>query len=310
MDKRQQAVVSHKLEPYGWRTTQRESKDDYEQRATAGKWGSIASAVINYQNKHNGASPTDLMISKDSGLTPDQVRYHLREMEKAGLIKDVKGWPRHILVSDVTKVQRITQLDIPAQRKVEEAKVEHSHNLRYDAAGRKVSKKKPFMVRAREIAQAVIDHYDQYGQAPSHSWVKDRVYGPDAGGGTMSSVVKKMVQLGWLYHTSRRHRDLAVTGLGRAALFGQIGEQLHTDTPVNPVGDRPRATAKPSGYVSITAPDFEMRPVPSQRPVRDVRPTIPRPVRVAAPQGNPDLSNVEDMDLVLELNNRGFRVTR
>lgn len=300
MDKKQEAVVSNRLEPLDWRTTQRENRDHYEQRETAEKWGSILTAIINYQNKHNGQSPTDIILSKDTGLTVDQVRYHLRRMEQADLIKDIRGWPRHIVVANATKVQAMTQMEVAKPRKQEEANVVHSHQVHAEMlATPKRGETKPFIVRAKEVAQAIIDHYDQFGHAPRMKWIKARVYktGHGATGGGLSGVIKQMTELGWVYHKKGCRHDLAVTGLGRAALFGQVNNQLHTDTPINPMPSAPQAAPEP--------PPEPVYRAPPPKP----RPSIPRPVaRPAVPEGN--LANVPDVDLILELNSRGFRVSR
>jgi hypothetical protein len=302
VDRTQEVTASRRLEPLGWRGTQRENAGDYEQMATAGKWALIASTVIGFQNKHGGASPTDLQISRDAKLTTEQVRYHLREMEKAGLIKDVKGWPRHIIVTNVAKVQQLAQLAVmpSVTGKVEEAKVEQSHEVQ--RVRRTISGRKPFVARAKQIAQAIIDHYDQFGKPPTNKWLKERVYG-HIDGGNMTAVTKQMVALGWLFHQSRRRADFALTGLGRAALFGQVDDQLHTDTPINPM-ERSIKEDGPEPFEEVA------------RPAKP-RPTIPRRVReppaAFAPLNLPAsyaLAGHSDVDLVLELINRGFMVRR
>lgn len=304
--------ISNRLEPRPWRTTQRENRGNYEQRATAGKWASILTAVISYQNKHNGYSPTDLILSRDTGLSPGQVRYHLREMEKGGIITDLKGWPRIILVQNVAKVQAITQLEsMPrnvAETETKEAKVMDTSQLdtRKSSMGKSTTGRKPFMVRAREVAQAIVDHYDEYGSPPKVTWVRDRVYRPDGGasGGSASRIITQMTEHGWLHHRPR-HRDLTVTGLGRAALFGQLQEQLHTDTPVNP-------QPKPRSQFKAETPPSPVDPYANWNPPKPPQPTIqwptPEAPRIATGQGT--LSGVPDVDLVIELTSRGFKVSR
>jgi hypothetical protein len=280
-----QEVVSRRLEPLNWRTTQRESRDDYEQRASAGKWGAIATAVINYQNKHKGMSPTDPMIAAQT------------------------GWPRHIVVANLAKVQSMTQLGIsrPAPKQ-EEAKVIDTNELNIVPSA-KVGSRAAFIERAKQVAQAIVDHYDQHGKPPRMKYIKEQVYGlgsPNGGtGGGLSGVVKKMTELGWLYHQPRCHNDLSLTGLGRAALFGKVDNQLHTDTPINPM-ERKVAS-------KMIAEPEPIATQPSPQPVQP-QPSIPRPVpETRTYRASPDPAAVamfEDVDLVMELMRRGFKVSR
>jgi general stress protein YciG len=320
VDKEQ--TVSRRLEPERWWTTRRENPDDYQEHASVKKWASIAAAIINYQNRHGGQSPTDATIARDAGLTLPQVHYHMHEMEKAGLIAERRGFPRHIVMGDVAKVQRLTQLEIKPPQKVKEAKVVHTTNN---------SVRKPFMDRARLVAQAVMDHYDQHGEAPRSSWVAEQVFGHTRRTGSLTRVVREMVELGWLYHKNGCHRDMALTGAGRAALFGQINDTLHTDTPVSPT--EKKMTAAEAGSLGGQARARNLPPerlseigrlggqrkaaMYSEQPAMEIRraqPGIPRPVPEAetyAVKPHPDAVQLfEDIDLVLELNRRGYRVSK
>lgn len=296
-----------RLEPYNWRTRQRENPSDYEQRQSPAKWSAILTAVVNYQNKHHGLSPTDLMIAQDTGLSAGQVGYHIREMEKAGLIKDSKRWPRHIAVEAVAKVQELAHLPIePIEQK--EEKVEQARTVTDTSVPEQRTytraKRKPFMARAKQVAQAIIDHYDMYGSAPQQKWIGDRIFGenPSAKHGRVSYIVTKMVELGWLHHKPGHQHDLAVTGLGRAALFGQINETLHTDTPVSRVDPT-------VDYVNEqVAPPPPPPPPPPTIPRVTVPPaTFTGKVVLSSPA---DLGMIEDVDLIIALTQRGFKVSR
>lgn len=299
-----------RLEPNTWHTSRREDAADYEQRQTPAKWAAILTAVINYQNKHHGVSPTDQMISKDTGLSPGQVQYHLKEMEKGGLLRDSKGWPRIITVENVAKVQTMTQIEtLPKIERVKEAVAMDTSQLetnkpRKRGGARDMSNKKDFMTRAKMAAQAIIDHYDQYGTAPRMQWLRDKVYGPPApgtvrSGGGISTIIKKMTQLGWVYHQNKHHRDIALTGLGRAALFGEVESQLHTDTRVNPSDVYRPSIPRPAPVAPIAMEVRRAEPAPP-----------PPPPVVIAPQEPSNLSGVETIDLVIELNRRGFKINR
>lgn len=309
-EKQKLEVVSRKLEPYPWRTTQREARGDYEQRDTSRKWGRIARAIINYQNKHHGMSPTDQMIALDSGLSPGQVQYHLREMEKAKLIQDNKGWPRRITVKEVAKVKVMDLPTPPKPEKVEEARVTDTNKVfdgptttRGTPREREYTKRLPFMERARQLAEAVIDHYDQYGTAPNGKYLKQRVFGRVRDGGGLSRIVNKMVDLGWLHHEPRKQHDYAVTGLGRAALFGQVNERLHTDTPINPF--EPPVAPRPTIPRPVATPSISVTEAEIRRAVQEMS----KPAKVERLEPT-NLGDFEDVDLVIELTNRGFKVHR
>lgn len=314
-----------RLEPYNWRNTQREQRRDYEQRQTPSKWSAILTAIINYQNKHNGVSPSDQMVSQDTGLSPGQVQYHLREMEKAGLIKDSKGWPRIISVEHAAKVQSLAMLEQRTIEKVEEVKIMDTK----DITAKTPSGRKQFVTRAREIAQAIVDHYDQHGHAPYMRDVREKVYGSGKGG-SLSGIIRKMTSLGWLHHKERHHHDLAVTGLGRAALFGQLDEQLHSDMPINPPETKvtfsaypPRRRQAPQPTIPrVPARDPVVRPAPETMrfgpdpspidweypPPHRGDPVSPPPAMEVRQQ--PYMKGVSDVDLIIELTRRGFKVSR
>lgn len=350
--------IRRRLENEEWLTTQRENERNYEQVATPLKWSGILTFVIDYQNKHRGMSPTDLMISHATKLSPGQVQYHLRAMEVAGLIRDHRGWPRRISVESAAKVQSMTQIETQPTEKVKEVKTMDSEVLQ--TAAKKVlgpTGRKAFMERAKALGQAVIDHYDQYGVPPDGAYLKEHVYGRVTAGGGLSRVTEQMVALGWLYHKHGYHRDYALTGLGRAALFGQIGEQLHPDTPINPPENNENkqlsegsrrfwaslspeeraARGRHAANARWQKPSIPRDVMPSQRGgfaraaqqsplvMAEVRRAVaPTPKEelvslkterfVATPSQdtaqNYSITGMSDVDLIIELTRRGFKVSR
>lgn len=306
--------IANRLEGERWKTTQRENRKDYEQIATASKWAAILSAVIIYQNKHKGMSPTDQMLAKDTGLSAGQVQYHIKEMEKAGLIKDRKGWPRHIAVENATKVQMLTQVVSLTKPKMEERTMDNTSQP--ETRERRYTGRKAFMQRARQAAQAIVDYHDQHGRAPYMREIGEAVYG--AKSGAITNLIQQMVDHGWLHHTPRKHHDLCLTGLGRAALFGQAEEQLHTDTRVNPM------ERVENGYRSYQPRPSIPRPVPQEMVTHVAGPPLDMEVRRVAdytppptteptpttPENVYSIKGLSDVDLIIELTRRGFKVSR
>ena len=310
MEKQSLAKVSQRLEPRDWRTTQRENRGDYEQRATAGKWGAILSAIINYQNKHHGLTPTDIMIAKDTRLSIGQVQYHLREMEKAGLIKDNKGWPRIIRVEQVAKVEDLTAMVPSRPEKVEEVEVMDTATMegvvRRDSRGRRLTPKLGFMERAKQAAQAIMDSYDNRGRAPEVQEISAAL--GYAKSGAASDVIAKMAAHGWVHHSRKKHRDLALTGLGRDVL---LNGGRREPARVNDFGAAPQSMAMALRRdTSREEPQVEAPP-PEPTPAPRVRSGTDLLLELLGERGQKhDFSQVDDLDLVLEAKRRGFKVSR
>lgn len=298
------------LERENWRTTQRENRRQYEQQSTAGKWGSILSAIIAHQNKNHGISPPNHIISRDTGLSPGQVQYHIAEMEDRGLITDMKGWPRRIVVKDIVKVAGLSIAETKPFTKPEEAKVVNMS----DTKTRTDFSKTPFVERAKQVAEAVTDYHDRYGKAPGTKDIQTALgYKSSAGA---SRLVNRMADIGWLFHKRRNHHDLVLTALGRALLFGEVREDVDTNTPVH--GDR---LPSQRGYDSRVNPvHVREQPratvVPELQPVHmEVRRATPEPqsppvVAEASVAVSHNLSGVDTVDLLLELQARGLKVSR
>jgi DNA-binding Lrp family transcriptional regulator len=283
--------------------------------------------VIDYQNKHHGLSPTDLMISKGTNLSAGQVQYQMKQMEEAGLIKDYnrRGSPRRIEVKDAVKVQDLSIVAIkPKAEKATEVIMDTKEQKLHAGHGPLgPTGRKGFMARALEVAEAIQDHWDHYGVSPNGNYIKERVYSRTTNGGGLSRVVKKMVDLGWLMHRYKS-QSYVLTGLGRAALFGQQEETLHTDTPVHPKPPEPQLSEAlvEAGYKGKRGMPRGLgwgygRTIPRDLPRAGVavevrRETPPPPMPKPAPVMDDEAPTpyISDMDLVLELTRRGFKVSR
>lgn len=285
------------LERQPWRTTQRENPSDYEQAASAGKWGMLLNAILNYQNKHHGLSPTDQILSKTTGLSVTQVRYHLNELEKAGLIKDNRGWPRIIKVEDVAKVGTGKAIPPEPPEKVEEVRTMDSTEV----TGR--SRAHPnyigdFVSRATAAAKAITEHYERYGVAPGVKKVADALGYKSTG--SVSLLIAQMVQRGWLKHKPNKHGDLTVTGAGRAALLdGGQGVSATAEAAFT-------APPQPEPLPQATTPE----PVATRGATVETGNDALIMSLVREMHSNAGLQNVSDLDLVLELRERGFKVSR
>jgi hypothetical protein len=288
---------------------------------TVDKWADIIGVVLHFQNTMNGVSPSNVYIAKQTGMSGGQVGYHLKRMQERGLVEDDGEWPRHIKVL-ASKVQSQPKLDLNPNPQVfgkTEVKTVESTDIGAGTGKRqynRIAARRSFLDRAREFAEILMDHYDKHGEAP---YLKDvaaqmgyapRSKGSTKGGSTtggLSRVVQEMTRRGWLHHRPGHQRDMVLTGLGRAVLFG-VDEEVHTDMPVQPQQRKvsPMATAFPNP----NQPDVTIRraepPIPMRAPEA--------PVSVAPPTftatGHPDLSNVDTVDLLLELQSRGLKVSR
>lgn len=259
------------LEPYRWRTTQRESRSHYDRRKTPAKWGAIINAIIAYQNENDGVSPTNYKLAKLARLSTPQLKYHMTKMEDVGLIKTDGAYPQHITVNAVTKPTKTT-----------EERIMNMHGLNPE---RVKATRKPFMARAKDVAVAITEHTLQYGEPPEIKWLTSRVYGKNEGGpssgGYTSTVVAKMVKLGWVSHKKGSHSDLVVTDKGRTALFDEPPKQQRVLT-LTPAMEMPKQT------------------------VVELRRAGPEP---SAPKEYP-IKGQSDVDLIIELTRRGFKVSR
>lgn len=311
---KERKTLTEQLEPMAWRVTQREAQKGYEHADTIEKWGDIIAAVMDFQNRWEGHSPSNQCIAKMTNLSPGQVGYHLKRMEERGLIADDGQWPRHITIY-AAKVQNVQEkLPLQTEWPIKE-------EVKTVTTTRAKAHRQNFLDRAKEFAQHLQDSYDQTGQAPYLGEVAvkmgyrvegQRESGKRGGTGGLSRVVQQMVERGWLYHKPKHQRDMRLTGLGRAILFGVNDEEVHTDMPVRPpqVAQQPEpapvpmATAFPA-RVEVRRAEPVPAPIDYRAPV--AQPTAPpAPVPVTPP----DLKGVDTVDLLLELQSRGLKVSR
>jgi hypothetical protein len=304
--------ISEQLEALNWRTTQREQQRGYEHMDTVDKWAEIIGAIMHFQNTMNGVSPSNQYIAKETGLSGGQVGYHLKRMQERGLIYDDGQWPRHIQII-AAKVQTQPALDLqdnrPKMGKTEVKAVESSQ-----IGGKTRKQRQGFMDNAKRFAEILVDHWDKYGEAPYMTDIAIKMgYGDGgnrrAGTGALSRVANEMVRRGWLHHERKHQRDMVLTGAGRAALFNEVRGELHTDMPVHTTKPNPMATAFPA----LRPPEMTIRRAEPPIPMRVAEPVPTPPIDYRAKTAPPeqlDLSKVDTVDLLLELQDRGLKVTR
>jgi hypothetical protein len=166
-------------------------------------------------------------------------------MEAKGLITDTKGWPRRIIVWASTKEVRDHEpLPLLKAAKTEEEMQPHENT---DLPPQQPAKRKRgvgLLDNAKLIAQAITDYYDQHGKAPRQREIAAQLgYSTPNSSSGLSRPIMQMVERGWLHHKPH-HRDYMLTALGRAILFGEVREEVHTDMPVRPAnsnGHQPQA---------------------------------------------------------------------
>lgn len=210
------------IEGEDWRTTRREAPEGgYQQRQTVARWGAILSAVVAYQNKHHGLSPTNGSIARDTGLSVGQVEYHLKEMEAAGLVKDNTGFPRHLTVV-AAKIQDAIIRPLP-QPKPTEAKTMDTKDMpkftrKNPPTGKDRKRREEFFNAAERMARLIDQYWGEHGESPEGLWLRKQMGFKTAG---ISRISKAMVEHGWLAHQRGKYRDYRLTSLGVTALLGR-----------------------------------------------------------------------------------------
>jgi hypothetical protein len=237
-------------------------------------WTKIIAAVLHYQHTHHGLSPTDEMIAIESGLSRDVVRSQMRIMEQQELLTDSKRWPRIIKINRGHTIDALLDKIDPKQKPVlrvvpkEEVKMEALNNSKHPK-GKRYKRRYPFLEAAKKFAQALVNFQDEHGRSPHlYEISKELGYGGPTGlnTGGLSRVLRKMAEQGWVHHTPRHQRDIVLTSLGRAMLFGVNGEVLHTDMPVIPT-DAGKAILE---QAAPRVPHVEVRRAQAPTPMVDV----------------------------------------
>jgi hypothetical protein len=246
-----------------------------------------------------------------------------------------------------TKSKSVDRQEPPAEPPAPTEEEENMATVEVPEVGHTRSGKKKresFLVNAKRFAQVLTDYYDTHGHAPLIKDIAKQLGYHEVKPVGVSRVVKEMVQRGWLHHKSGCHADFVLTGLGRAVLFGEpIREDIHTDALVRPQPVKAQQPApppqheirrkadkpfRPAGSPHIPTPTRRREPVtgyyqpppyrPSRHLLEEIAPVIrePEPQQVSPqwPENEPptsiNLAKVDSVDLLLELQARGFRVTR
>ena len=198
----------------------------------------------------------------------------------------------------------------------------------------KRKKREPLLVNAKRFARALDGYRALYGMTPMIKEIAPALgYSLDKPVG-LSRVIRKMVDQGWLKHRANHQRDLTLTDLGRKVLLGNghedhdVPETEQEDvrpTPPTPTYARPpqnnlaeqRGTWSPMMKVMTPKPEPEPEPEPEPLPDPEV---APEPDRSNWPEPGPVtpqpinvvewLTGIDTVDLVLELQDRGFKIVR
>ena len=294
-------AMSEQFVRLGWRVG-----DDPPQLIDS-RWSDIIGCILKYQQEHGGKTPFVPVIAQHTGMSPGQVQFHLEQLKKRGFIIERGTWPLRLSVV-ASAVQAVKQEAAPAAPPEEEevmATVTPPRPVREKRTGHK--RRESFLVNAKRFAQVLTDYYDRHGHAPLIKDIAEELGYSAAKPVGVSRVVKEMVERGWLHHKAGHHGDFVLTGIGRAVLFGEpLREEVHTDMPVRPQSERriePDPHYPPTQMVSPVVQAYRPKPEPEpERPaMREYQPVA---------QTVANLSDIDSVDLVLELTARGFRVSR
>jgi hypothetical protein len=324
-------AMADQLVRLGWRV------GDDPPLAIDSRWSDIIGCILKYQQEHGGRTPFIPVIAMDTGMSPGQVQFHLEQMKKRGFIVEKGTWPLRLVVmatavqaAEAEKQEQAPPVKKPlaAPKEAPPKEEEIMATVQVPAPARLPSGKKKresFLVNAKRFAQALTDYYDEHGEAPLLKDIAHRLGYAGRHTAGLSRITNEMVQRGWLHHKDNCQRDWVLTGLGRAVLFGEpLRDHVHTDMPVRPQPTRVFEPApQPEVKMEVRRADVPAKPVasrgwgePERSPVMRVYAPKPEPERPAMREYEPvakavaDLSDVDSVDLVLELTARGFRVSR
>jgi predicted transcriptional regulator/DNA-binding transcriptional regulator YhcF (GntR family) len=201
-----------------WHTTRRENPRNYEMPDTPAIWARITSAIIDHQNKHGGASPSDRSIAENTLLSIGQVQYHLREMANAQVITVLGDYPRVIAVHQITKPTK----EPPKEAAKEEAMhITGTVKRTFNGPDGREHEMKPFIVRAKDVALALEEYWRDHGEGPPVLWLQERVFGfSNTSTGSATRIVQQMVERGWVTHKKGYVGDTKLTEEGRKVLLG------------------------------------------------------------------------------------------
>ena len=276
-----------------WRVDQRESRRGYQHHDTVKKWAAILNFIVLYQNRH-GFAPMNHVIGKETNLSVGQVQYHMGKMHEQCLIHDHGNThPRMIdlLASGKLLTGQVKREDVsPSEAAEYETLVATSEGEEPIVEAAKEDKKMPSKsIPLHEAMPSIAEYIDGYikdfGEPPTGVAVAKHMGQSEA---ATARVIMKMVALGYIDKPKRSQKNW-LTGLGRAKLLNRGG--VGTQMPVEPKAPEKPTETRDSGRVVRSPRAHDRAPM--------------RPPRAAT---KADLSDVETLDLIVELNSRGYRI--
>lgn len=213
------------------------------------------------------------------------------------------------------------------KRKTEETKMEPKEKTVVVVAPVGYNRKwLPRVDTLKDIARRIQDHWDRFGVPP---YLLDLTVARAKTTGGLSPIIAYMRERGWLTHTDGKHRDYALTDLGREVLLDRpvvseadveemeaMFEKPVEDVapPVEPVPEEPQGTLV-GGASGIMADLHRADPFlrrAAETVIDSSEWNAHPPLVVPQPFGDnkPPLTAYEDGALVMELINRGYMVTK
>lgn len=284
-------VVDKAIEPAEWRVTSAEQASGYNQAASIEVWGAVLRFVMEWQNVHEGESPTMFEIARNLGISGKSVRYHCGQMMLRGLIK-YGPTGIQILGAGNALVAKPAEAQGPSEQ-TKEARVTTTERKTPTIS---------FVERAKALAKFVRDFQQRYGISPTMKETADGLgyNSPSA----VSALVRDMGHRGWIDHAPATKNCGTLTSLGMATLInGNVGNLREEDVQAAADHIERQEAAQAQEPVTIQMPWLDPKTVAE---------AMSRPAAITRISAEPDphLSQVSDADLILELLDRGFMVTR
>lgn len=284
-----QRVVDKAIEPAEWRVTSAEQASGYNKAASIEVWGAVLRFVMEWQNVHEGESLTMFEIARNLGVSGKSVRYHCGQMMLRGLIK-YGPTGIQILGAGNALVAKPAEAQGPSEQ-TKEARVTTTERKTPTIS---------FVERAKTLAKFVSAYQKLYGNPPTMKEAAEGIgyNSPSA----ISALIRDMGHRGWIDHVPATKTCGTLTSLGVATLInGNAAPLFDQQVEVEREQDEKWA-GEMAPALTMTLKDYEG---PEQDPS-----ATPDVSRMDDQTGPPDLATVRDADLILELLDRGFMVTR
>lgn len=294
-------------------------------------YANIIKAIKTYQSKHRGMTPTDQMISNEVGLPPHQVGYCIRQLEREGKLSVASLWPRHIIFPkgkeviieaaaprNETNIHRISRFGVSCTKQPEEVMENENANNNARPA-KKTAKRRSLYETAKEVAVA-LEGLEKSGQRGGAKILAKIVRGVSHTG-NMSKVIEYMAEEEWVHHRKHKINDVKLTDKGKRLLLNrnipvsraEAGSMSWDGLSPQQRSERARRAAQ-ARWEKETAGNKPAVPTPQAPPTYEEPTTGSGEENVATMKVEVRLDailpSIDTVDLVLEVQRRGFTVAR